>query len=375
MPRMTLQNPQQIGDFLRGCGILSTGGGGDPARGLEMIEGFAQEGGKVSWTDIADVPDDAWTVSAWGMGSIAPEDSQRGAQREKLGLTTEGYRFNVDRAIRELAEYTRVKVEYLVPVELGGLNTAGPMIGALQMGIPIIDGDYTGRAAPEIDQTTPLVFGLSPMPMSSVDGWGNTCIVKHTTGLAMSERIGKHLSLASLSSVFMAGFLLRGKDVKRCLIAGTLTRSYQIGKAVREARERGEDPVAAALRAGEGFHLFQGKVVKKDWEDREGYMLGNLHIDGRGPYAGQAARIWLKNENHALWVDDQLKVTAPDLICALDASSGEPYTNTSLPEDLEVAVVGFRSAEIWRTEKGLQFNGPEHFGLELPYVPIEERCT
>lgn len=373
MPQLTLRDSEQVSDFLRGCAVLSTGGGGEPAKGLEMIEGLLQSSKELAWVDVADLPDEAWVASAWGMGSIAPKTSEQKVQRERLGLLQEGYRYNIDRAVRELEQYAGVKIEYLVPSELGGLNTAGPMVAALQMGIPIIDGDYTGRAAPELVQSSPLVFGHSLLPISSVDGWGNTCILKEASSLEMAERIGKYLSLASLSSVFMAGCLLQGKDVKRCLVPATLTKSVQVGRAIREARERAEDPVEAVIRAGRGFRLFQGLLAKKEWVDREGYMIGTLHIEGEGADAGHIARIWLKNENHVFWVDDQVRATAPDLICVLDAVSAEPFTNTQLPEGIRVAVVGFPGADIWRTELGLTLNGPKYYGFDLAYVPIESQ--
>ena len=63
---------------------------------------------------------------------------------------------------------------------------------------------------------------------------------------------------------------------------GTLTLSFELGKAVRLAREAGQDPIAAAARMLEGWVLFSGEVIEKEWEDKQGLMAGTTHIRGLG---------------------------------------------------------------------------------------------
>ena len=50
----------------------------------------------------------------------------------------------------------------------------------------------------------------------------------------------------------------------------------------------------------------------------------------------------------------------------------EPITNTDLEEGTLVAVVGAKN-ERYRTEKGIKFLGPRHYGFDLDYIPIEKR--
>jgi DUF917 family protein len=38
MPKMTLKTITEVEDFVRGLGILGTGGGGEPSKGLTMLE-------------------------------------------------------------------------------------------------------------------------------------------------------------------------------------------------------------------------------------------------------------------------------------------------------------------------------------------------
>ena len=53
-------------------------------------------------------------------------------------------------AVRELTAYTGNRIDAIVPFELGAWNTTAPMDAALRLGIKVVDGDYAGRAIPEL---------------------------------------------------------------------------------------------------------------------------------------------------------------------------------------------------------------------------------
>ncbi|MDR7536069.1 MAG: DUF917 family protein [Armatimonadota bacterium] len=192
----------------------------------------------------------------------------------------------------------------------------------------------------------------------------------------MAERIGKMISLATRLpdprlTCAHAGYLMRGADLRRVAVGGTLTRALAVGRAIREAREAGRDPLAAAAAALEGRVLFTGVVTARPWESRDGYMIGETHLDGTGAHRGGRLRIWYKNENHIAWLDDRPCATSPDLIMVADAASGEPYTNTDLPIGAAVGVLVAAAAPAFRTPAGLAALGPTHFGFDIPYVPAD----
>ncbi|MGB5932625.1 MAG: hypothetical protein WBH57_06140 [Anaerolineae bacterium] len=66
-------------------------------------------------------------------------------------------------------------------------------------------------------------------------------------------------------------------------------------------------------------------------------------------------------------------MTSPDLVVIVDRKSGEGITNTLLKAGQEVAVIGVRGLEVFRSERGLGGAGPRYFGFDIDYVPIEER--
>ncbi|MGB9724691.1 MAG: hypothetical protein ACPL7G_12460 [Chloroflexia bacterium] len=97
----------------------------------------------------------------------------------------------------------------------------------------------------------------------------------------MLERIGKMLAVAAFGTCTIAATLLPGRE--EIVVPGTLTRCLELGRAIRRAREAGEDPVRAAVQFTGGWLLFEGMVAGKD---RDGYMFGTSHIQGTGDYTG-----------------------------------------------------------------------------------------
>jgi DUF917 family protein len=373
MGRHVLQTEQECEDLIRGCLLMGTGGGGQPEWGRRMLKGALEEGITVQWVDVDDIPDDAWTVTAFGMGSIAPMTQETEDEIERIGLEDKFGDNSIGEAIKELGEYLGAPIRCLVPTELGAGNTPAPLVTGARLGISVVDGDYAGRAIPEEMQGTPFLYGKNSWPFSSVDKWGNVAIVKRTANPQMVERIGKMLAVAAYGHTTMAATPLRGREMKEIVVRGTLTRCLALGRAIREAREKGADPVDAALQVTGGWRLFEGTVSGKDWEDRGGYMYGTTHIQGTGEYQGQTLDVWFKNENHVSWLNGQPWVCSPDVIAIVYADTAEGITNTDIAAGQQVAVLGIKGQEIFRTEFGLnESSGPRYFGFDIDYVPIEE---
>ena len=373
MPRRILSTRQDCEDLIRGCLFMGTGGGGSAEWGREVFTAALEEGLRIEWVDVDDIPDDAWTVTPYGMGSTAPPSPETQEEIARLGLVDRLGHRAMEVAVREMEEYAGVKIGGIVPVELGAGNTPSPLVTGARLGIPVVDGDYAGRAVPEEMQGTPYLYDKKGWPFTSVDRWGNVCIVKEACSLHMMERVGKMLSVAAYGGCHMAAYLLTGREMKEIVVRDTLTKSLELGRTIRQARERGEDPVLASLEFTGGWLLFEGEVVKKEWEDREGYMFGTTYIEGKGEFKGHTLKVWFKNENHVSWLDEEPFVTSPDLVTIVDRKNGEGITNTLLEAGQEVAVIGVRGLEAFRSEKGLGGAGPRYFGFDIDYVPIEER--
>jgi len=366
-----LETKQDVEDFVRGATFLGTGGGGLPKQGKKWLMEDIEEG-TIELEELESIGDDEWFVCPFLMGSIAPESEEVKEKKKKLGLTEEVYERSLVKAVEELEEYMNEDIAGIIPIELGGANTPGPVDTAAQLDKKIVDADYAGRAIPEIEQITPVMHDKDLTPISTVDPYGNIAILKHGINPAMTERIGKFISDSSFGLNGDAGILLKGKEVKEIAIGGTLSESIKIGRTIREARENGEDPVHKVVEEVDGWLLFEGEVTDKDWWDEEGYMWGENTITGSGDFEGHKFKIWFKNENHISWLDDEPYITSPDIMEVVERETGEPIVNTDIAEGDKVAVIGMKAREQFRTEKGLEVLGPKHFGFDIDYTPIEE---
>ena len=376
MPSGKLRSPEDCEDFILGCLFLGTGGGGSPDWGRRMLKGALEDGITPEWVDASQIPDDVWTVTPYGMGSIAPVSPDTQGEIERLGLVRRFGDEAMAEVIKELGDYLGKPIGCLVAAEIGAGNSPAPLVTGARMGIPVVDGDYAGRAVPEEMQATTYLYGKNSWPVASVDKWGNVTIVKYAVSSHMFERIGKMLAVAAYGSTTMAGTPLLAREMKEVLVHGTLTKCLAIGQAMRKARTKGDDPINAALAVTGGWRLFEGSVTGKEWEDRGGYMFGTTHVKGTGDFEGQTLDVWFKNENHVSWLNGEPWICSPDLISLVDKDGGEGTTNSQIKEGDNVVAVGMKGLEAFRTEFGLnEAAGPRYFGFDIDYVPIEKLVT
>ena len=363
-------------DFIVGCLFMGTGGGGNPAHGIKVLTAALDDGLSLGWLEADHIDDDVLTAMLYEIGSIAPRsDVHADLLREMhLDADEDPQENTLCAAVRELSQHLGREIGCIVAAELGASNSPGPVVAAARLGIPIVDGDYSGRAVPEEMQSTPFAHGISSDPFAAVDCWGNTVIVARTVNAYMLERIARHIAIASFDGAAIASTPLVARDMKRVVVGGTLSLCLIIGKACRQAIEAGDDPVEAALEVVDGWRLFDGVVVNKDWKDSGGFMIGTLEIEGTGAWEGHSLRTWFKNETHVTWLDDQPWVCSPDLVTLVDPGSGHGFTNADVAVGHEVTAVGMRGLDVMREPAALlNGSGPAYFGFDVPYIPIERQ--
>lgn len=364
---------QAITDLCMGATVLGTGGGGSPESGIAMMTAALDAGKAIRMVAPGEVPDEGLVVMPAFVGSIAPgakDDRYRRALEEQI-LTPESPLLV---GLRLLESHLGKKALAVLPVEMGGLNTAVAAILGAIADIPFVDGDCIGRAKPELEMGSYTLRGIPLAPMALCDVWGNRALVFQTESFKSAEKIARALAVVGGGTVTVRCPVV-GRVLRQMVVGGTVSRAMAIGRALRQAQARGEDPVAAQIQAAGGTRLFEGTLSKLTWEDRGGFMWGEYWLRGIGSYEGHTLRIWLKNENEISWLDEKPYVMTPDLLCAVEAKTGRPFTNSSLREGLGMVVVGVPANPMWRTPDGLALTGPKHFDFDLPYRPMEEILT
>jgi DUF917 family protein len=345
-----------------GAGILGTGGGGNPYRGMTRARLQLDQGHRLQIVRLDELPDDALVVPIGGMG--APTIGL-----EKIGRGDEG-----KVAIEELQSYLGVKVAATVPVEVGGGNSFTPMIAATQLGLPTVDADGMGRAFPELDMVSYYFDGVAPSPVVLVDCQHRKVIIRDVSESKMLERMARATCVQLGGSAMVADCPITVRRLRETCIPNTLTLAHRIGDAVFAARHRGDDPVGAICRVTDGRVLFSGKVVDVDRRFERGYNFGRLTIAGLGPWEGGSARIDLQNEFLICRVEDEVLAIVPDLITLVDTERGNPITTEVVRYGLRVTVVGIPAPPQLTSPQALRFVGPQAFGYEEPYRPLEPKA-
>lgn len=366
---LTLKTRTDVEDLATGCTFFGTGGGGSRQLGLNMLYPHVADGKKIDIVDVKTVKKTDWVACPYYSGTIAPPTPEIEALRKRFAW--DYFEKELAAGLAALEEFMGVKFAAVAPFELGGVNTPAPIDAAVKHGIPCVDGDYSGRAVPEICQNTVCVDGLSMTPMALIDWYGNKSIVQHVINYEMGERISKALSEVAWGRLGNVAFPVKGSDFHKAIIPGTLTKSYRVGKMIRECRDSGEDAAKKIVESVGGWVLFRGQVVDKKWENREGYMWGETEIKGSGTKPGSKMKVWFKNENHMTWLDGKPWITSPDIIEIINEKTGDPITNTDIKAGDKVVVLGMKGEQVFRGAEGLKVLGPRHFGFDMDYRAIE----
>jgi len=358
---MKILNEEEVECLVHGAAILGTGGGGDPRKGLELLLKDMRCGRKLRIASLTEISDDDMTVCPYFCGTIA----STGEKRNKKII----YEDPMIEACKIMEKRLGEKIYATVAVEPGGLNMAIALHVASIMDIPLIDGDYVGRAAPELLQSTANIFGVPLLPSVMVTAHGNVVIVERFADLDEYEYIARSLSLTS-GSVAVVDTPVKGNIAKKVLIKGTVSKCIEVAKAVKEANMKGEDPIPSLIKCLNGVLLFKGIVKKYVWEDKGGFLYGEAIYVGTDEWKGHELKIWIKNENIIAWRDGKVVAAAPDPIFVVD-EKGYAITNTELKEGMKAVVIGARAPDVWITEKGLELFGPRHFGFNFDYIPLK----
>jgi uncharacterized protein len=250
-----------------------------------------------------------------------------------------------------------------------------PLLVAARAGIPVVDADGMGRAFPELQMETFGVYGIAGSPLVISDEKGHSVLVDTGADNVRMERLARAVTIEMGGASFIAEYPMSGADLKRTGIPGTLSLATEIGKAIREARAAHADPFAALVGAvqnsiyGYATSLLEGKIVDVERSITGGFTKGRVTL---APFEGdELLTIDFRNENVVARRGEHVVAVVPDLITIVDLESCTAITSEALRFGQRVRVVGISTPEIMRTPEALAVWGPQAFGVDHPWVPLE----
>ena len=341
-----------------GAWVLGTGGGGSPYLALLNMRQHYAEGVRINLMPASDLADDDLVAVVSNMG--APLVGQ-----ERLTDSR-----NIARAVEVMEEYLGRRFRALMSVEIGGNNGLQPMLAAAHLDRPVVDSDCMGRAYPEAQMTSVAVGDLTPYPLALVDPRGVEGLVTKVPSWKWMERLSRKMCVEVGSIAATCKAPRTGREVKDWGIHGTTTKAIALGQAVRAAQRAHTDPIAAILEAEDGRLLFRGKAIDIARRTTEGFLRGDATLEGMEEWRGSHCKLAFQNEWAVAWIDGVPRVMTPDLICVLDTVSGEAIGTETLRYGQRVTVIALRAPEVFLSERGLSFVGPQAFGYDIPFRSV-----
>lgn len=340
-----------------GAGILGTGGGGSPYLGYLRVREILRSGATIRVIDPSEIGDEDLLVVVGGMGSpvVSYEKIAQGGEETA--------------AARALEDHLGRRFDAIAPFEMGGGNSMVPMIVSASMGIPLVDGDGMGRAFPELQMITYLIYGGSPEPSALADERGNRLIFTDVQDARWLERLARAATIEMGGHAGLATAVMDGAFCKRTIIPHTLQLARSIGRAVLEAREAKSDTSTAVTDVAGGMRYLRGKVTDVHRRTTKGFATGHMTLEGVAEDSGRTIRIEFQNENLVIRENGEARVTVPDLISLITTDSGEPITTELIRYGFRADVLVLPCPDLLRTETALAVIGPRAFGLDLDYEP------
>lgn len=347
-----------------GAAILGGGGGGDPYIGRVLAEAAMRKGGPVTMLDVEEVPEDAWVLPTSMMG--APTVMQ-----EKLPGGNEAVS-----AFLRLEQHLGIAAYATLASEVGGVNLMVPLIVASALGRPVVDADGMGRSFPELYMQSFHIYGVEATPACIASEHGDFIILDRLHDDFAHEWLARGVTQRMGGHAFIADYPMRGLQLRRAAIRGTVGLALRLGRALLSARRRQADPLEALCQAakhagyGRGAPLFEGKVVEVLRWTRESFAQGTAAVEGLGEHAGAILRVDFQNENLLASRNGLPVCTVPDIIVILDDATGLPVATEEIRYGQRVRVLGIPVPAAMTTAEALDVWGPRGFGYDADYASI-----
>ncbi|GAB6181360.1 DUF917 domain-containing protein [Desulfotomaculum defluvii] len=353
---------QDILPLTLGSIVLGSGGGGNAFTLTTPLESYLRKHSlSVKVIPYHQLPDNYTVASVVLLGS--PE-----LMEENLPDGSEG-----ERAIALVEKAINRKIDALFALEGAGINILYALMVAAKTGIPLIDGDGTGRAFPELHMTTFHIYGQPGTPSALTNSEGKEDLFFHKDNFLFDLNIRK--ALVEYGGVgYFAGLAMDGREMKEALVPGTLSFALEMGLALKNGTY--EDTFLALSHVtknsiyGRAIELFLGSVVELG--NIATLKLKSIVLKGIKQYQDDSFQILVQNENVFAYRNDKVVAMVPDIISILEYPAGKPINNNEIYNGMQIAVIGIPCPNQLRTSRALNIVGPSTFSYKSNYEPLEQ---
>lgn len=352
-----------IPHFALGAKFLGSGGGGDTYTLQHLIQSMMGPNREIAILSFSSLSPTDHVVPVSSIGSSKLCD-------EKLSTGEEGLL-----VLHRYEEVTGKKADVLMPFNMGGGNALIPFLVAAQNGLPVLDGDGIGRTFPEIHMTPLQLAGVKAGPIVLCNQHLEWKVLTGEESVELSREARRQVTEMG-GIVYEVAYAMSGLEARTSVIPGTLKLIWELGRIASGERDHAAriQQLSSCLANsvfGEPIPFIQGKIhgIKRWFVN--GTVEGSFEVMGTELHEGERLEIRFANEYVSAWQQGEYRCLTPDLLLLLDEESGTPCLVDDIQEGLPVTVFGIPAPNPLRTGEMLRLVGPEAFGVETPYCPVE----
>ncbi|MGZ8171727.1 MULTISPECIES: DUF917 domain-containing protein [Methylobacter] len=235
---------------------------------------------------------------------------------------------------------------YLIPVEMGAMNTLIPFIISAKKGISVINGDPCGRAMPELSMT---LFNINKLPINPVILTSDTDESGHYQKMIVqvedandAENRARRFAKSHNSTAGMACYPMQGADLNCSILSDknwakfnqwTVGLAWNLGRNMIESKNYNEFLGFLDRFSLPSYKLFEGVITHKEEREISGFDVGKITVSN----GNETFFIYYKNESLLAWNATRKYYVAmgPDSINFLARKDAQPFSNADINSDPE----------------------------------------
>lgn len=329
-----------------GACVLASGGGGSYQVACEIIEQGIPDDARVTLVGLDELSSQpaGWLVASANMG--APDALFKTANPHAPAHAIQAMEATLQgmcAAIPRFAQFPERGFSWVLPIEVGAINTASPLTVAAQLGpsraggLPIIDADAAGRSIPTLSLTVFAANGIaiSPAVVASEGlhpGAWRCATKRYNSGVIwVDDEMAAEDAIIGLVDTTpfggIAGLAIYPMTALELLdrtppVAETLSLALEIGQVLESCRgvERAERVAFCIRQAGRASEVIWHGRVREVVQAEGGVDVGRIVLEDA---TGSDVLFTIYNENENVYAmrgdQDTPCVLGPDSICYVTA--------------------------------------------------------
>lgn len=332
---------KELMHLVKGACFMASAGGGTFTAGMNLASHFTEdhygESPEVKTILLEELDDQKYGVMVAYIGS--PESMEQIY-----------YPDGIVEAVKEIEKRRNIKIDYIVPPEIGAISMLAACTAAAELGVKVIDGDGAGRAVPELSMTTFSLYqkDVNPIALSSQEGT-NTLYMELDGGLNEAGNVEMLIRPTLGMKCYgekagLAMWLVTGEELKKIIKSrNTLSSCMELGKIISGNNFEGIQEEVAKMGYKADI-IAEGSDMTIYTNVGGGFDCGTLSFTTNGKHgntAGDEINVLIKNESLIAWNSSKKAplAVAPDLISYLisfdDNETQWTYSNGDLQRILE----------------------------------------